>query len=115
MSIKSTLKPIAMQSVDSATLGGVGVYQLLSLPAGLDVACVMIRIVNASNTIMTVSFDGVTDHDVVQLGTAVQLYAQPNAQPNGYSCLFGKGQLIYIAGAAGIGHIYLTGYFQPSI
>lgn len=115
MSIKNTLKPIAMIAVNSAGLGGAGVYSLLTAATGLEVACVMIRIVNASNTLMTVSFDGVTGHDVIAANTPLQLYAQPNGQPNGYSCLFGRGQLIYIAGAAGVGFIYLTGYFQPSI
>lgn len=115
MSIKNTLKPIAMLTFNSATLTGAGNYALITGATGLEVACVMIRIVNASNTVMTVSFDGVVGHDVIPANTALPLIAQPNAQPNGYSCLFGRGQLIYIAGAAGVGTIYLTGYFQPSI
>jgi hypothetical protein len=115
MSIKNVLKPIAMRTFNSAALTGAGNYALITAASGLEVACVYIRIINTSNTLITVSFDGLVGHDVIPANTALPLQSQVYAQPNGYSCLFGRSQLIYIAGVAGVGTIYLTGYFQPGI
>lgn len=115
MSIKNVIKAIAMQTVNSAALGGPGVYTLLTPAAGLPVPCSMIRIINRSNTLITISYDGVVDHDIVPSLESLSLDGQINAQPQCYLCMFSKGQRIFISGVAGVGLIHLTGYFQPNI
>lgn len=113
MSVKNILKPIAMQSVNSAGLGGAGVYTNLSLVTGLGFPCVILRLINASNTACTISFDGVTDHDYLAANSSIIYPAQSVNQPQNYTAIFGASQVVYVAGAAGVGFIYVVGYYQP--
>ncbi len=77
----------------------------------LTEACFLIRINNASNSPITISYDGTTDQDYLAAGAALYLNFQSNAQPNGYVALLAAGTKIYVKGTAGVGFISISGYY----
>lgn len=108
---KNLVKAIELIVYDSAGL--TTSFQPLN-PAGLDASCFYIRINNGSNRDITISYDGVTDHDFVDDTTEIELNFQQNASPNGYVALLAKGTIIYArAASAGTGNIYISGYYTP--
>ena len=104
---KNRVGAIALGSINSATF--TGNYQ--ALYTGIPEACFLIRIVNASNRDITISYDGTTDHDYLQDGDTLQLPLQANNQPRGHISLLGEGTHIYVKGTAGTGYIYFAGYY----
>lgn len=99
---------IEMYSKDSATL--TGGYDLLI--ESLDESCFLIRIVNASNRSVIVSYDGATDNDYIAASGTLQIPFQTNNRiPNKIS-LLRKGQKVYLKGTAGTGFIYFAGYYN---
>lgn len=102
------VQAIEMYSKDSSTLTG-GYDEFVS---SLDEACFMIRIVNASDTIVNISYDGASLHDVVRANSAETLYFQTNKQPRSNIANMAKGQKIWLNGNAGTGYIYLAGYYS---
>lgn len=111
MSVKNSIQPIPLTSINSATF--TGNYQLISGAGGLTNSCIILRIINNSNIGVTVSYDGINDHDFVPANSVLQLPFQSNAQPNNFSALIAKGTRIYVKAAAGAGIVYLSGYYQP--
>lgn len=99
---------IVLTSVASSAV--TGTYQAIN-PAGLDQACFFLRIINSSTTDVTISYDGVHDHDHVITAMSLDVNAQTNSSPNNKSALFAKGQVVYVKGTAGTGNIYLAGYY----
>jgi len=99
---------IHMISLDSSTLTG-GYDEFVD---SLEEACFLIRIVNACNQNIAISYNGTQLHDVVPAGTAVQLNFQTNSQPRGKVNLLPKGQRIWISGPAGVGFVYFVGYYN---
>lgn len=112
MSVKNNVLAIEMTSIDSATLTPSPAYQVINA-GGLDESCFMIRIINDSNSDVMISYDGVTDNDFIIAGQTLQLESQTNSQPNNKLANFQKGLVVYAAGTAGVGTIYLVGYYQP--
>lgn len=111
MALKNIIKPIPRSSRDSATFNDT--LQLLSSASGIPGPCVILRIVNASNTLIGVSYDGVTVHDTVPANDKMQLEFQTNASPSNYVASLAKGTPIYVIGAAaGVGLVFLSGYYQ---
>ena len=110
MAVKNAIHAVPLSSFDSATM--TGVYQPIIM-GGLAKACFEIRIINTSNMPVTISFDGVTDHDFVPATTLESIPAFNANQPNTYSASFAQGTQIYIKGTAGVGMIYIAGYYQP--
>jgi hypothetical protein len=108
---KNSIAPIPLTSIDSATF--TGAYQLVSGAGGLTNACFLIRIINNSTKDVTISYNGTNDHDFVPAGKEVQLQFQTNKSPQGYAALIAQGTKIYVKGAAGVGLVYLSGYFSP--
>lgn len=98
-----------MTSLDSSTIGAA----YLPINTGLPQALSVLRIINASNTPITISYNGVQDHDYVAANTPFQLPNQSNSMPNNNMGLIPKGTIIYAKGTAGVGFIYLAGYYQP--
>ena len=81
-------------------------------PLGLPHACSFIRIINASNIDIIVSFDGHIQHEVILANQTLTLPFQFNAQPGAWVSLLAKGTKVYVLAAApGIGNIILTGYY----
>ena len=72
-----------------------------------------IRIVNASDVDVLISYDGVNANDIVLADSDLILDFQDNSQLPNHRCLMPKGKIVYVAGAgAGTGLIYVTGYYQ---
>jgi hypothetical protein len=78
---------------------------------GFAQAPFLVRIINASNTAFTVSFNGVDDHDFVPANSVLVLPTQSDSQPKAQVALFPKNTVVYVKGTAGVGIIYVAGYF----
>lgn len=102
------VKAITLTSIASSTVSGT--YQAIN-PLGLTHACFLVRVMNASNQNVTLSYDGSTDNDVVLATSTLEVPCQTNSVPNNKVALFAKGQIIYVKGTAGTGNIYLSGYY----
>ena len=110
MSVGNRIKAIPMVTFDTATLAGA--YLPIN-PAGLPQACSMITLQNESNRDLDLSYDGVTQHDILWNGGVIGfLPSQMLSQPPNNICLWPKGLIIYVRAAAGIGNVYLTGFYQ---
>ena len=110
MSVKDSIKAIPMVTLDSATLAGV--YAPIN-PLGLPAACSTLTVRNESNVDLAISYDGVVQHDLLEAGDWLGvLPIQMLAQPPNYRALMPKGTRIYVSAAAGLGNIYLTGFYQ---
>ncbi len=111
MAVKNSMHAIALTSIDSATLSGS--YQVVN-SSGLSNACSIVRLVNASNVGVTVSYDGSTDNDYLRANSDIQLSFQANSQPSSAIANLSKNTHVYVKGSAGTGLIYLSGYYQSS-
>lgn len=111
MAAKNIVKAIDIASVNAAALL-IGVYAPFYV-IGLPQACSFIRFNNASNTNVFISFDGVTDHEFILAGASLDLPVQILRQPSSEVAKFARGSMISVRGAAGIGSIYLSGYYIP--
>lgn len=101
------VKAIEMYAHNSATLTG-GYDPFV---ASLDQACFMLRIINASNKQVNISYDGTTMHDVVLSNSTTMLMFQTNNLPHSGIALMPKGKGIWLVGDPGVGWIYLAGYY----
>lgn len=107
---KDKIQPIGLTSRASSTL--TAGYQSIN-PNGLPQACEIIYLTSSSSTEVTVSFDGVNDHEIlVATAGRIPLFAQNNAQPKAEKSLWPKGTVVYVKGTAGTGNIYLSGYYN---
>ena len=104
---KNRVGAIAKSTKDSSTL--TGNYDVLC--SSLPEACFLIRIINASNVSVAVSYDGSTDHDFVPSGETLQLSFQTNSQPRSNIALLAKNLSVHVKGPGGTGYIYLAGYY----
>lgn len=93
-----------LRSVDSATLAG----SYVALGAPLAHPAYILKMVNNSNTLVTVSIDGVTDIDVCP-GNSFWLYDEDEG--NQQHEAIPQGTQIYVKGSAGIGLIYLVSQY----
>ncbi len=107
---QSFISAIQLTEVNANTLG-LGFVPIND--DGLDQACFLIRIVNASNVTVTISYDGVTGGDILLPDETLQLDLQANSSPNGFIAYLRKGTIVYVdAVNAGVGFIFLAGYYQ---
>lgn len=113
MAYKNKVLPIPLSSIDSATF--TGAYQLLSAAAGIPNPCIMLHIANHSNVAVTISYDGITDHDFLLAEHERELNFQTNASPQNYAAALAQGTKIYVKAAAGAGLIYLSGFYSPTL
>jgi len=92
-----------LRSLDSATLAGtyVAVGGPLLHPAYI------LKMVNNSNVLVTVSIDGVTDIDVCP-GNSFWLYDEGKVNQSSAVPSVAEGTQVYVKGAAGVGLIYLV-------
>ena len=70
-----------------------------------------VRINNASNTAVTISYNGIDDHEFLPANSVFELPSQTNSQPNAQVALFPKNTVVYVKGVAGAGTIYVSGYY----
>ncbi len=79
---------------------------------GISNSCFLLRLVNDSNVGITISYDGAVAHDYIRAGSTLDLPGSYGLQDNGSIGGWRKGTVVYISGAAaGVGFIYLTGYY----
>jgi len=105
---QNSVKPFVLSSVLSSAL--TGVYAPLNA-TGFIQAPFLIRIINAGSTAITVSYNGVDDHEFIPINGIFELASQTNSQPNAQMALIPKHTIVYIKGTAGTGSIYLSGYY----
>ena len=111
MSVKNIVKAQPISTVNAANLLA---NAYLAMNAGFPDAIFMIRILNASNTNVFVSYDAINDNDFVPSGNGIlELNFQSNAQPNNFVTLLSKGTRVYLRATAGVGSIFLAAYYQP--
>jgi len=97
--------PEAMRSLDSATL--TGSYQAIGTP--LNYACCLIKVVNNSGSLITISWNGVTDHDIVPGGSffLYDICSDAGAQRGLY---ISQGTQLWVKGTASTGLIYFVAF-----
>lgn len=108
MANQNVLKAIPLANLPAS--GFTGSYMALNT---LPNPCSLLYFINNANKDVTVSYDGVNDHDYIPTMTIRELPAQAAAQPNSKMALFAQGTTIYIKGTVGTGNVYLAGYFTP--
>jgi hypothetical protein len=114
MALQNKAKAIPMTTFNGGALSGS--YQAINT-SGFPEACFLIRIVNDNSTNITISYDGINDHDqlagtiagVPRETLVIDLTSNPAL--SGY-LFFAKGTIVYVKGSAGAGSIYLSGYYQ---
>ena len=111
MAVQNNIRAIPLTTFNAAGL--LAGFQAVNGPNGLDEPCIILRINNASNVTITISYDGVTDHEYLTANEVMQIEAQTNSQPSNYVCNFKKGTIVYVRGIAGVGTIALSGYYSP--
>lgn len=94
-----------LRSIDSATF--TGDYQAIGEP--LANPCTLIKLINASNQLVTISVDGVTNHDVAP-ANSFWLYDITTNTPReeGSGIFVSQGTQYYVSGSAGTGLVYLV-------
>lgn len=110
MAVKNIIKAIPLTTLSAAGLGAS--YQAIN-PDGLDQSCIILRINNDSNVAITISFDGVTDHEYLGSQETLHIDAQTNSLPQPEVCVFAKGTKVYVKGTAGMGTLAVSAYYQP--
>lgn len=105
------VKAIPATVLDSSTL--FAGFQAIN-PTGLPNSCFILKVVNASNTTVIISYNQDDDNDVVLPDSVLQLPTPINTLPNSRGAQFEQGTIVWARGVAGIGNIYLIGYYQPT-
>ena len=95
--------PEALRSRDSATF--TGAYQTLGIVLAHNPF--LWKIVNASTVPITISLDGVVDHDICPAGSFFLYDEGANASREG-GLTVANGTQIWVKGAAGVGFVYLV-------
>ena len=100
---RATFSTIA--SIDSATF--TGSYQTLGT---LTQSAVLIKLVNNSNQLVTVSYDGANDNDILPSASATIYDFGANAQDVSGSGRLSipSGTVVRVKGSAGVGLVYLV-------
>ena len=111
MSVRNTIKAIPLTNIASSAL--TTSYQAIN-STGLPNACCLLRLVSTSSTSVTISYDGVNDHEFLLDGESFNINAQANSQPVSLTANFPIGTKVYAKGTAGTGNIYLSGYYVPN-
>jgi hypothetical protein len=107
MSNSQKLTYETLRTVTGASLSAT--YETIGSPLSFPSA--ILRIVNTTGNTITISIDGVNDHDVVQTGRDVtyalsQLYA--GYQNTGLA----SGTQFYVKGTSGSGNVYLISWYN---
>jgi hypothetical protein len=106
---KTNVKALTMATFN--TTGLTTAYQSAN-GAGFSNAIFFLRIVNDSDRDITISYNGVADHDYIPIGGALEIGSQQNAQPNAKEALFPVRTQVFVKGAsAGTGIVTISGYY----
>ena len=74
----------------------------------------MLRITNESNTDVFISYDGVNEHEFLHADEKIEINFQTNSSPSGYVSKIKLGTVLYVSGVAGVGLVYLAGYYNKT-
>lgn len=93
-----------LRSIDSATF--TGSYQALGTPLAHPGA--IVKMVNNSNVLVTISIDGTNDVDILP-ANSFWLYDETTNRASSTDAVFApQGRQYFIKGAAGVGLVYLS-------
>ncbi len=109
MALTNQIKAIPVQDILSSELDANN-WTVIN-ESGLPEACNKIIIVNGSNELLEVSYDGTTRNDVVKPDGERIVEAVSNSEPD-RPARFAKGLKIYLRSETGTGGIFLIGYYQ---
>jgi len=104
------ISSIELQSLDVSTIG-LGALTPINV-AGVEGALGFIRITNDSNTDVYISFDGAEDNMFIPAGKSRGTYLQLVSSPGNHKSKMAKGNVIYARGIAGIGYVFVAGYYN---
>lgn len=104
--LSQNLYPNPLKSIDSATF--TGSYQALG--TALENSCRIVKFTNTSTVNVTVSWDGINDHEILPLGGFLLLDVSANKEKADI-CEIPKGTQFLVKGSAGTGLVYLSSYF----
>lgn len=98
-------------SVDSSLFTG----SYIPIGSPLLYSSGIIKLVNSSNIIVTVSIDGVTDCDILPANSFFLYDISANLPSGLQGSFFPQGTQFYVSGAAGTGLVYIVYlYLQPT-
>lgn len=100
-----------LRSINSSTF--TGSFQALGAPL-LNPASI-VKIVNASNVSVTISIDGVNNHDICPANSFVLYDETGNSPEESGSIYIPQGTQYYVNGSAGTGSVYLVVQFIQNI
>lgn len=96
----------ALRSIDSATF--TGLYQTLGTP--LVYPSYILKLVNNSTSLVTISIDGTTDIDIAPSGS-FWLYDEGKVWQSSQAPAVPAKTQIYVKGSAGTGSVYLVSQY----
>ena len=105
---QNSVKSFVLSSVLSSTI--TALYAPLN-GLGFSNSPFFIRVINASSTAITLSYNGTDDNEFIPANSVFELSSQANAQPGAQVALFSKNTIVYVKGTAGTGNVYLSGYY----
>ncbi len=99
-----------LRSIDSATF--IGTYQNLGVP--LVHPCVLLKVVNNSTSLVTVTYNGIDDQDIVPAGSFYLYDFGSDAQSTSGDLRMAlpAGTQVQVKGSAGTGSVYLVVVYQ---
>lgn len=87
-------------------------YQPINPPNGIQQNNVcFLRIINDSNAAITISYDGINDHEYIPANKEANLGMETNSIPNSKKAIFNRFTIVYVRGTAGTGTIALAVYY----
>lgn len=106
MAYSNRLQWETLRSIDSSTF--TGSYQALGTP--LVYPSYILKLVNNSTVAVTISFDGVTDHDIAP-ANSFWLYDEGKTGGSASIPAVSAGTAVYVKGSAGTGSVYLVNQY----
>lgn len=98
--------PEALRTFNSATF--TGSYQAMGVPLANSIR--LVKWTNTANVNVTISWDGVNDHEILPAGSFVLLDVSSNREvANQFEIQ--NGLQFYVKGSAGIGSVYMSAYY----
>jgi hypothetical protein len=99
--------PDVLRSIDSATF--TGSYQTVG--GVLTHNARVVKFTNNSTSLVTISWDGSVDHDVLPAGSFLLIDVTTNRDAVEDQCLVGIGTQFYVKGSVGTGLFYISNYY----
>lgn len=103
MSFGVKILPETLRVIDSATF--TGAYQTIG--SALTHPACLVKFVNDSNVLVTVSWDGINDHDILPQNSFA-LYDITSDTQREEGLYIAEGTQFYVKGAVGAGSVYLV-------